>query len=163
MCELCYLHRTSHTTKSITSNILSKSTINRINFHRDLWMLCDVTFFVGRKICERKKTELKIDSSNRVTGANNQHTTKDCRMFYTRKVHPDEHYCQRREYFPTHSSATYCCSHFKWIESLHKRVCLNGRTLHKKCGRPTRRNHRCFKPSNALKNSFCSSDPLNIK
>lgn len=77
----------SHTAKSITSNILSKSTINRINFHRDLWMLCDVTFFVGRKICERKKTELKIDSSNQVTGANNQHTTKDCRMFYTRKVY----------------------------------------------------------------------------
>lgn len=53
--------------KNIIPNILSKNTINRINFHQDLWMLCGVFLSLRKKTEKLKKKELKIDSLNWAT------------------------------------------------------------------------------------------------
>lgn len=84
---------------SITSNILSKNTINRINFHQDLWMLCDVSFFVTKKLKKKKKKNWKSTTRIellRLTTYNIQSNIVECFSF--QKVHiiySDKRCCQQ--------------------------------------------------------------------
>lgn len=93
MCEYvgCVSQHTLHILhykKHYFKHTCSKNTINRINFHQDLWMLYDVSALVNKKSekMEKKRRIEKIDSSNPVTALTNIQSSIG-KWFFFRKMY----------------------------------------------------------------------------